>query len=107
METRHLFFTLRLIWNHTRPIEEIMDIVEGNLYTLGPFYTKDYLAQAARAIGKELAGRHDIQPQWMGQLITMRRIWEIRNEDQRHPKPRGNEANLPAQLEVSCAPFDL
>ena len=69
METRHLFFTLRLIWNHTMPPEARLP--EGNRYQLGYFYTAEYLESAIKAISHELSGRTDMAPDWSRQLAQM------------------------------------
>jgi len=65
METRHLFFTLRMIWNNTMPA---MCRLPGNLYSFGPFYTKKYMLDAVAAITAELANRTDMAPDWLSQL---------------------------------------
>lgn len=68
MVTRHLFFTLRLIWNHTMPEHARLP---GNLYTFSPYYKPAYLKDAIRALTIELATREDMQPDWKDQLAFM------------------------------------
>lgn len=68
METRHLFFTLRMIWNNTMPATCRLP---GNLYSFGPVYTRAYMLQAIRSITRELAKRADMQPEWTAQLQQM------------------------------------
>lgn len=68
METRHLFFTLRMIWNNTMPASCRLP---GNLYSFGPSYTRAYMLQAIRAITVELTKRTDMQRDWQYQLQQM------------------------------------
>lgn len=68
METRHLFYTLRMIWNHTMPASARLP---GNLYSLGPTYTRDYMLKAIEAIVPELATRNDMTKDWVRQLQKM------------------------------------
>lgn len=51
METRHLFYTLRMIWNHTLP--ESVRLHPYRRYRFSPFYTIEYLQQAIYYIGQE------------------------------------------------------
>lgn len=69
METRHLFYTLRMIWNHTMPTSARLP---GNLYRFGPTYTRKYMIDAIRAIVPELAQRKDMTPDWTTQLERMK-----------------------------------
>ena len=68
METRHLFYTLRMIWNHTMPVSARLP---GNLHSFGPIYTRDYMINAIEAIVPELATRNDMTKDWMQQLQKM------------------------------------
>lgn len=68
MATRHLFFTLRMIWNHTMPASARLP---GNLYTFSSYYKPDYMKDAIRALTAELATREDMQPDWKDQLTFM------------------------------------
>lgn len=70
METRHLFFSLRMIWNHTMPEEA--HIPEGMRYShFGPYYTEEYLKQAVKELSSELSKRNDMTPDWKRQLQSM------------------------------------
>jgi len=68
METRHLFYTLRMIWNNTMPAQCRLP---GNLYTFGPSYTRQYMFDAIRAIATEVANRDDLTAEWNLQLQHM------------------------------------
>ena len=70
MATRHLFYTIRMIWNNTMPAAARLP---GNLYTFGPTYHRDYLLQAVKALSQELATRTDMAPAWVEQLQHMLR----------------------------------
>ena len=69
METRHLFYVLRMIWNHTMP--EDMKVTPYVKHEFTDFYSVPYLANAVKVIGKELLTRTDITPQWKKQLEFM------------------------------------
>ncbi len=69
METRHLFYTLRMIWNHSMP--EVWRIQPFRLYRFQPFYTEEYMRSAITAIGKELLSRPDLLPSWKAQIDFM------------------------------------
>ncbi len=74
METRHLFMTFVLIWNHTMPYEAMIER-SGNwkhhMYMLGPFYTKEYLATALVSIAPILFSRHDLEESWKDTINYM------------------------------------
>jgi hypothetical protein len=77
METRHLFYTLRMIWNHTMPKSARLP---GNLYSFGPTYTAKYMMDAVNAIVPELEGRKDMHRDWSAQLEKMKnwlRTWQL------------------------------
>ena len=69
MATRHLFFTLRMIWNHTMPEEA--KLKPYNKYKFGEFYTEAYLMDAIINIYYELIKRPDIMPAWRADLEHM------------------------------------
>ncbi len=69
METRHLFYTLRMIWNHTMP--ESVRFHPYQHYAFSAFYTPEYLQQAIHFIGHELLNRPDIKPKWQAELASM------------------------------------
>ena len=58
METRHLFFTIRMIWNHSAPV--YMQIKPYKKYSFGPFYTREYMKDAVKFLAEELRTREDI-----------------------------------------------
>lgn len=70
METRHLFFTIRMIWNHTMP--EMYRSKHYRHYRLGSFYTQEYLLSAIHALLGELSLRKDIHPSWQVDIDSMR-----------------------------------
>lgn len=74
METRHLFMTLVLIWNHTMP-EDAVILKSGEWthrrYRLGSHYDTDYLSIAIGAIARELFVRNDLEPAWKATLQRM------------------------------------
>jgi hypothetical protein len=72
MQTRHLYFTLCVIWNHN--IEPRHQLFNHRHYTFDDFYTKEYIAKAAVAIHKELTTRTDLEHQWIYNLIKMYKI---------------------------------
>jgi hypothetical protein len=73
METRHLFYTVRMIWNHVVPME--MQVGHGiKLYRFPDFYTGDYMRRAARQMLPELNGRRDIQ-KWMQRELNQMAAW--------------------------------
>jgi len=59
METRHLFYTFRMIWNHCAPPKAR---VGRNIqfYRFSPFYTADYMKQAVQHVWRELKTRRDL-----------------------------------------------
>jgi hypothetical protein len=69
METRHVFYTLLMIWNHTMPIEARTEGYKE--YTFSSFYTPEYMAKAVYAHVEELATRRDMLPQWTVKLNHM------------------------------------
>lgn len=60
MTTSHLFFTLRMIWNHSVPRD--MQIEPYKKYHFSSFYTVEYLTKAVREISRELVKRDDMTP---------------------------------------------
>lgn len=58
MSTKHLYSTLKMIWNIYAPPS--LRIAPVNLYTLSSFYTSMYLATGVRAMMEELSTRHDL-----------------------------------------------
>jgi hypothetical protein len=70
MATRHLFNTLRMVWNMTMPEDAALSRItyEG----FGPEYTPEYLKQAMAHIYMELLGRDDVTPAMLETLQAMR-----------------------------------
>lgn len=66
MATRHLFFVIRMIWNHSVP--ESLQLQPFKRYDFDEFYTPEYMRKAVLAIGRELATRKDLTPYWTDQL---------------------------------------
>ena len=60
MDTKHLFFTLRMIWNHSAPIT--MVIHPYTRYDFEPYYTAGYMGAAVRVMFSELILRRDLTP---------------------------------------------
>lgn len=69
METRHLFYTVRMIWNHTMPVQA--QTATFKRYAFGPRYTKEYMLEAIRAMVPELGTRTDLTPGWAAELQQM------------------------------------
>lgn len=68
METRHLFFTLRMIWNHSVP--DKYRLKPYKKYQFRDFYTAGYMQLAIMSVSLELSKR-DIPEKWMAQLKSM------------------------------------
>ena len=69
METRHLFFTLRMVWNHSAPDD--LKIEPFKRYRFGDFYTPEYIVAAVRSISLELGTREDLTPYFRKNLTFM------------------------------------
>ena len=59
METRHIFYTLKMIWNHSVP--ENMKLKPYKKYRFSPFYTAKYMKVAVKCLIAELKTRNDIE----------------------------------------------
>lgn len=70
MDTKHLFFTLRMIWNHYTPIQ--MRIEPYKKYKIGTFYSKEYISDAIKHITRELGTRNDLTPYFIKCLTKMK-----------------------------------
>lgn len=66
METRHLFYVLRMIWNHCAPSDGKLLPYKKYLFT--PFYTAVYMRQAVIEIYRELSGRTNLTASWKREL---------------------------------------
>lgn len=60
MKTKHLFFTIRMIWNHSA--EKHHRIEPYKRYRFPDFYTREYIKQAVSAMSRELNNRDDLTP---------------------------------------------
>lgn len=69
METRHLFYTLRMIWNHTMP--EGAKLRPYNAYSFGKHYTREYMISAVKALAAELGTRTNLTATWQRDLDAM------------------------------------
>ena len=69
METRHIFFTLRMIWNHAVPKD--MQIKPFKRYRFTSFYTNEYIVKAIRALTAELFKRDDLTPYFKKNLAII------------------------------------
>jgi hypothetical protein len=70
MTTRHLFNTLRMVWNLTIP--EDTQLTKLNYSRLGPTYTPEYIKEAMTRLYSELLGRDDVTPAMLQELQPMR-----------------------------------
>lgn len=69
METSHLFYTLRMIWNNRMPREYWVGKVK--LYKFGRLHNNKYLLDAIERLAHELATRNDLSKEFAGQLKEM------------------------------------
>ena len=74
MDTRHLFHTFRMIWNHTMP--KVARTGEFHKYHFGKQYTEAYMMQAIRAMLPELCNRKDLREEWWSAILTVRQFLE-------------------------------
>jgi len=83
METSHLFFTVRMIWNHSAP--ENMKIKPYKRYLFGPTYTNEYMLSAIASLLRELCRRDDMTAyfveclQHMKSCVSTKGTNEIKN----------------------------
>lgn len=66
MATRHLFYTLCMIWNHSVPYS--MRTHDFIAYDFGGFYTVNYMAKAVINLYEELKTRQDMTEDWKSKL---------------------------------------
>lgn len=78
METRHLFFTVRMLWNHSVPDD--FKLYPYKQYSFSAFYSKDYVREAIRCMLHELSTRNNIMPKWENDLDYMARVLRDRFE---------------------------
>lgn len=71
METRHLFHTVSMIWNHGMPEDAATH--DYNRYHFDPeIYTSAYFRTAVMMMLPELAKRDDMLPAWLARLRFMK-----------------------------------
>ena len=73
VETSHLFFTFRMVWNNFMPEEARVGQVK--LYIFSSHYTKQYLTEAIKYLGHELFNRKDLRNSWKVQLAQMKQYY--------------------------------
>jgi len=79
METRHLFHTLRMVWNNRMPPH--MRVGERiRLYRFGSHYSHAYLGKAVLQIGAELFRRTDLTGLQQRELEEMA-AWFLKDQD--------------------------
>ncbi len=80
MVDRHLFFTVRMIWNNFMP-EAARIVGDGEtprLYRFGSYYSKRYMLTAIRAMVPLLLKRYDRLPSgWKFQIDFMRQCFNM------------------------------
>jgi len=69
MQTRHLFFTIRMIWNASCPEHLQLHPFQG--YTFPMYYSKKYMIEGLQNLIPELATRDDMTPYMKKQLLKM------------------------------------
>ena len=74
MATEHLFYTLRMIWNHTMP-PHLQVGHNIRRYKFGAFYTAEYFTNAIRSICCELSTR-ELKPAQLNELRMMLSVFE-------------------------------
>ena len=70
METRHLFYTFRMLWNHTMP--ENMRSANYKRWRL--HMSEDYIKQAIKHIGMALSERTDIHSEWVREIERFKKL---------------------------------
>jgi hypothetical protein len=74
MSTKHLFFTVRMIWNHTAPPWLRIQPYKG--YRFLPYYGKPYIKAMLSKMIPELLCRLDLDPYFMKCIDYMRQSME-------------------------------
>jgi len=62
METRHLYFSIAMIWHHTMP--PAAKLFNHKKYSFGPQFTEEYLELSIKILLFELATRDDLEDRW-------------------------------------------
>jgi hypothetical protein len=71
METRHVFHTIKMIWNNFMPAH--MAFRDARHYYFGPTYTMQYLKEALINLWPELEKRNNLTGEMIRQIEIMRR----------------------------------
>lgn len=69
MITRHLFYTVRMVWNHSAP--EHMKLTPYHKYKFSKFYSQRYMRTAVQCMIGELKKRKDIRAIWRSDISRM------------------------------------
>lgn len=69
METRNIYFSLRMIWNHRMP--ENAKLRPYREYEFNIFYTDQYFTDAIYHLSRELKTRTDMRDIWVFELNQM------------------------------------
>lgn len=85
MVTRHLFFTVRMIWNHSVPPH--MRTGPHRRHEFGPFYTQQYMQTAAKLMIPELLKRQDITPAWQRDIDFIKSWFYVLYPEESKPLP--------------------
>jgi hypothetical protein len=75
METRHVFHTIRMIWNNRMPPH--MSFADARFYHFGPSYSPEYLKTALIALWYDFEQRTNITPA-MKRDIDWMKAWLAR-----------------------------
>ena len=82
METRHLFYVVRMIWNHTVP----MKLQPYRKYIFNDFYTREYMINSIKHMLPELCERDDIKEDWaldLRAMLTYLRMYQLEKTETR------------------------
>jgi hypothetical protein len=93
METHHLFYTIRMIWNNSMPLH--MRVGNVIVYTFPDMYTIQYMRDAVLHLGKELLRREDKLAYW--QKDELRQMAEHLNAQNYQSTPKDAHHLPPAQ----------
>ena len=70
MQTRHVYYTLRMIWNHSAP--DYARVTPYRHYThFNEYYTPEYMGRTVKAMFAEIQTRNDPQPHMQAGLSTI------------------------------------
>lgn len=85
MDTHHLFYTVKMIWNHSVP--EQYKIKPFQQYRFPAIYTPKYIREATAAMLCELKTRDDITDYWLAQLhfmvVTSRDVLQMKLSEEK------------------------